>query len=91
MAQRLLCLVLGAAALSIPVVGRAQKEPARRSSSRPPAPPPVRYDFEADIVGIGRLAPESERVAVRRADRQPSLVKVRASFLPEMLRSAEDH
>ena len=48
------------------------------------------YDFEEDIVEGSFVRPEGEYLDSRRAARHSSLIKIRESFVPEMLKSAED-
>ena len=48
------------------------------------------YDFEDDVVEGSFIRPEGEFLDARRARRHASLIKIRESFVPEMLKSAED-
>ena len=48
------------------------------------------YDFEDDVVEGAFVRPEGEYLDSRRAARHSSLIKIRESFVPEMLKSAED-
>jgi hypothetical protein len=48
------------------------------------------YDFEDDVVEGSFIRPEGEYLDSRRAARHSSLIKIRESFVPEMLKSAED-
>ena len=48
------------------------------------------YDFEDDVVEGSFVRPEGEYLDSRRAARHSSLIKIRESFVPEMLKSAED-
>jgi len=48
------------------------------------------YDFEEDVVEGSFVRPEGEYLDSRRAARHSSLIKIRESFVPEMLKSAED-
>ena len=48
------------------------------------------YDFEDDVVEGSFIRPEGEYLDARRAARHSSLIRIRESFVPEMLKSAED-
>lgn len=48
------------------------------------------YDFDEDVVEGAFVRPEGEYLDSRRAARHSSLIKIRESFVPEMLKSAED-
>ncbi len=48
------------------------------------------YDFEDDVVEGSFIRPEGEYLDARRAARHSSLIRTRESFVPEMLKSAED-
>jgi len=47
------------------------------------------YDFEDDIVEGALVKPEGDYLDSRQKKKQSSLIKVRADFVPEMLKSAE--
>ncbi len=48
------------------------------------------YDFEDDVVEGALVKPEGDYLDSRQQRKQSSLIKVRADFIPEMLKSAED-
>jgi hypothetical protein len=67
----------------------------------PAAPPPAGgdnvtyksktvYDFDDDVVEGDLVRPDGEFVDSRKAAKHSSLIKIRADFIPEMLKSAED-
>jgi hypothetical protein len=75
------------AVLVFPTVAAAQGRPAPRRDA-PVAP--RHYDFDNDVVQGTIQAPDGASVDVTRRARMPSLVKVRANFVPEMIKSADD-
>jgi hypothetical protein len=54
------------------------------------APAQTRYDFDDDVVEGGTLHPEGDLISSRRPSKQSSLIKIRETFVPELLKSAED-
>ena len=48
------------------------------------------YDFEDDVVEGSFVRPEGEFFGSKKKNRYRSLIKIRETFLPEMLKSAED-
>jgi hypothetical protein len=48
------------------------------------------YDFDDDLVEGDLVRPDGEFIDTRKAAKHSSLIKVRADFIPEMLKSAED-
>jgi len=48
------------------------------------------YDFDDDIVEGDLVRPDGEFIDTRRGAKHSSLIKIRADFIPEMLKSAED-
>ena len=70
--------------------------PAQAKPPREKAPPPdkphaaVRYDFDDDLVEGGTLSPDGVIVDSARPIKRSSLIKIRESFTPEMMKSAED-
>jgi hypothetical protein len=48
------------------------------------------YDFDDDVVEGDLVRPDGEFVDSRKAAKHSSLIKIRADFIPEMLKSAED-
>jgi hypothetical protein len=62
-----------------------------------PKPPPAEgarvqahYDFDDDLVEGGVLSPDGVIVDSRRPIKHSSLIKIRDTFVPELLKSAED-
>jgi hypothetical protein len=66
--------------------------PAAQPAAATPSQGPVQatYDFDDDLVHGDQPAPQIERVEVRGAAGRHSLVRVRSSFVPEMLKAVED-
>lgn len=59
-------------------------------SAQGPLPAPTTYSFEPDdVIGAGD-GPVIERLVVRRRGVTSSLIRVRAHFIPEMLKDVED-
>lgn len=87
-----LALVVGG--LSMPGIALAQE--AGGDTVQDPSDPGVVYkketvyDFEDDVVEGSFIRPEGEYLDARRAARHSSLIRIRESFVPEMLKSAED-
>ena len=50
----------------------------------------TKYDFDDDVVEGDLVRPDGEFVDVRDKARYGSLITIRADFMPEMLKSAED-
>ncbi len=48
------------------------------------------YDFDDDVVEGDLVRPDGDFVDTRKAAKHSSLIKMRANFIPEMLKSAED-
>lgn len=48
------------------------------------------YDFDDDIVEGDLVRPDGEFIDSRRSAKHSSLIKIRESFVPELLKSAED-
>jgi len=54
-------------------------------------PPPTEFNFEdGEAVSGNLMRPDGEVIDVPRTGRRPSLIRIRESFIPEMLRSAEN-
>jgi hypothetical protein len=59
--------------------------------AEPSVPPPVlEYGFDDELVPGDLVRPNGEVVQVRRRNVRVSLVEVRSSYLPELLKSVED-
>jgi hypothetical protein len=50
----------------------------------------VHYDFDDDLVEGGVLQPDGSLIDSRRPIKRSSLIQIRESFVPELLKSAED-
>jgi hypothetical protein len=82
----LLIRSLACAVLLSALPAAAQKSPERTK----PAPAPVqKFDFDDDTVEAGRDLPQIEVVASARRPGFTSLLRVRTTFVPELLKSAE--
>ena len=87
-------LVLTLSGLAMP--GLAWAQDAGGDTVQDPSEPGVVYkketvyDFEDDVVEGSFIRPEGEYLDARRAARHSSLIRIRESFVPEMLKSAED-
>jgi hypothetical protein len=79
---RIVCL-LGALIVSAPVL--AAKQNARAEASKP-----QRFDFDDDEVTAGVSLPQGEVVGARTAIGFESLIRVRTTFVPELVKSAQD-
>jgi len=54
-------------------------------------PAPQEFNFEdGESVSGNLMRPDGEVIDVPRTGRRPSLIRIRESFIPEMLRSAEN-
>jgi hypothetical protein len=54
-------------------------------------PPKVqKFDFDNDVVEAGRPLPQLEVVGSATRGRHPSLIRVRTTFVPELMKSAEN-
>lgn len=88
-------VVLGGLAIG-PGAALAQEEAGGEDTVQDPANPAVVYkketvyDFEDDVVEGTFIRPEGEYLDARRAARHSSLIRIRDTFVPEMLKSAED-
>ena len=71
--------------LALPSLALAQDH---RAKPEPPAA--KRFDFDDDLVEASRPLPPVEVVSTVGRHGFPSLIRVRTTFVPELLRSAED-
>ena len=76
MKSRSVCLAI----VSLCAVGTAHAEP----------PAAVEYGFEDELVPGDLMRPHGEVVQVRQRNMRTSLIEIRASYLPELLKSVED-
>ncbi len=79
--------VLGLAAmLAVPSLAMAQNEPKKEY-----APKAQHIDIDdADVVTGGLMGPDGSPIEVVKPGVHVSLIKIRWSFVPEMVKSAED-
>ena len=80
-------LVSGGAAL-------AQKKDTAKPAAAPPAPAPgvkrKEYSFDADQIEGELIKPTGEFSSARTFAEHGSLIRIRADFVPEIVKSAED-
>jgi len=67
-----------------------KKPPPKADSSQPAAQRVKNYDFDADLVEGELVKPEGEFLNARKFAEHGSLIKVRADFIREIVKSAED-
>jgi hypothetical protein len=74
--------------------GSAQAEPRDGSRKTPPAldgaAARTHYEFDDDSVEGNLVRPDDSWIDSRRAAKHSSLIRMRTSFVPELLKSAED-
>lgn len=58
--------------------------------AEPVTPAPVEYGFDDELVTGDLMRPDGENIRVRRRSMRASLVEVRSTYLPELLKSVED-
>ena len=58
--------------------------------AEPETPVPVEYGFDDELVTGDLIRPDGEDVHVRRRSMRASLVEVRSTYVPELLKSVED-
>jgi hypothetical protein len=77
------------ALLTFAMMLSARAEPTR--SPKPDAAhPQVRYDFDDDVVEGGIAQGDGVLVEGKRPIKHSTLIKIRETFTPELLKSAED-
>ena len=85
---------------SLLAFGVATPALAQKTSTKPAPTPatttysakPTHLDIDDDeVVEGGTVGPDGVSVNVRQAKKFPSFLKLRADFLPEMIKSAQDH
>ncbi len=69
-----------------------QRKPAagRADNSQPAAQRVKNYDFDADVIDGELVKPEGEFLNARKFAEHGSLIRVRADFIREIVKSAED-
>jgi len=81
--------------------GKTLKKKARRSKAKSkakkrttkssaPAKKAKAFNFEADDIDGSRINPDGTTIFGIPSSKRPSLIRVRAHFLPEILKAAED-
>jgi hypothetical protein len=76
-------LLASSAALAQPETGRGEAPEVKYKKK-------TVYDFDDDLVEGELQRPDGEYIDTRRKAKHSSLIKIRADFIPEMLKSAED-
>jgi hypothetical protein len=69
------------------------KRPARASKAKPASAKPAKsksFVFDGDDVDGDRLSPDGDTITTTDPAKHTSLIRVRTSFIPEILKSAED-
>jgi len=85
-----------AGVLSVPAVGMAQDGPRAGEATGGASGDDVvykketTYDFEADDVEGALVKPDEANITGEQHGKTSSLIKIRADFIPEMLKSVED-
>jgi hypothetical protein len=88
---QLTCLLIVSCAAALPLPSRARAEPPRpKPEASATTEAATRYDFEDELVAGDLVSPFGELLSVRRRGARASLVTVRTSYVPELLRSIED-
>jgi hypothetical protein len=82
-------LVASTVSLAGAAAAHAQREPERSRATGRYAPRPQHFDFDDDPV-VGELPQHDATLMSRRPARQPSLIRLREDFVPELLRSAAE-
>lgn len=59
-------------------------------TSGPSDPATTSYGFDDELVTGDVYSPDSERLHVRKRSARASLIEVKSSYVPELLRSIED-
>ena len=83
MRTRIVCL-LGALAFSAPALAAKKLNPAEQPAKA------QRFDFDDDEVTAGVALPQGEVVGARTGMRFESLIRTRTTFVPELVKSADD-
>lgn len=60
------------------------------STSAPSDQPSTSYGFDDELVTGDTYSPDTERLIVRKRSARASLIEVKSSYIPELLRSVED-
>lgn len=89
LASLLLSTVVATAAAEPSRPARARKGKAKPAATEPPKTRSLIFD-EGDNVDGNRLSPDGDSMTSQQAAKHTSLIRVRVSFVPEILKSAED-
>jgi hypothetical protein len=81
-------LFVGRCAAGLLFAGAAVLAPAPVAAQD--AAPETSYDFDDDLVTGDLVRPDGDLLTARRGGPRASLIRVRESFVPEMLKSVED-
>ena len=84
--RKILVLGIGLALLSFGPLASAEKAPAGDVTYKSKTV----YDFDDDVVEGDLVRPEGEMIGGKANTKHSSLIKIRDTFVPEMLKSAED-
>ena len=80
---------LAMVAVSAPALAEDKKPPADKGGSPGAAKVKV-YDFSGDTIEGDLIRPEGTTVDARDFAKHASLIRIRTSFIPEIIKSAED-
>jgi hypothetical protein len=86
-------VALGILALAVPASAQKKPTPKPAAAAENAAPAGQRvknYDFDADVIDGELVRPEGEMRSVRTFAEHGSLIRVRADFIREIVKSAED-
>jgi hypothetical protein len=81
--MRLVCLAI---ALAVACPAFAQKRATRETKEAAPAV--KKFDFDNDVVEAGATLPQLELIGGVRKGPRESLIRVRTTFVPELIESA---
>jgi hypothetical protein len=81
MSKRILMILAAVSLTSVPALAQKSKKPEA-------APAAKHLTFEDDQVEGGRDLPQFEVVGTVQHGRHPSLIRIRTTFVPELLKSA---
>ncbi len=90
MKRTLIASVLGLAVMSLGLPAMAQKKPKDTGAANGGKKQDKKFDFEADEVTGELVKPEGSDITSRKFAEHTSLIRVRADFIKEIVKSAED-
>lgn len=80
-----------AAALIAGMVGSADAQKGKKAAKAAAGEPKAKtYDFSADVIDGELARPDGENMDVRGYEKHSSLIRIRAHFIYEIVKSAED-